>query len=157
MVDPFSWADMGRWLLGLRRVLPDRVLRWVWSQEKLLVKVRVFTVAEPPPHFFVQVERENPELTHLAFHVLNLTPFKLGIVAASGTLTLDSRVLGTRSSPDWLRLSARFADVNVFPGTISVTPRGNANMGRLPEAENDALSAVFAKARVRLDSFCLRA
>ncbi len=93
MADPFSWSDMGRWLFSLRRVFPDRLLRWVWSQDDLLAKVRIFTAAEPPPHFFVRVNRENPELTHLAFHVSNLTPFKLGIVAASGTLTLESREL----------------------------------------------------------------
>ena len=93
MADAFSWVDMGRWLFSLRRVLPDRVLRWVWSQDQFLAQVRVFTAAEPPPHLFVRVDRENPELTHLAFHVVNLTPFKLGIVAASGTVTLDSREL----------------------------------------------------------------
>ncbi len=95
MADPFTWADFGRWLLGFRRVFPDRVLRLVWSQDELLGNVRVLTSAEPPPQFFVRLDRENPELTHLAFHVLNLTPFKLGIVAVSGTLTLESRELFT--------------------------------------------------------------
>ena len=76
-------------------MLPDRVLRLAWSQEQLLAQVRILTAAEPPPHFFVRVDRENPELTHLAFHSVNLTPFKLSIVAVSGTVSLDSRNLFT--------------------------------------------------------------
>ena len=53
----------------------------------------MFPVVEPPPHLLVRQDRENPELAHLGFHVVNLTPFKLAIVAASGTVTLDSREL----------------------------------------------------------------
>ena len=93
MADLFSWTDFGRWLFSFRRALPDRLLRWVWSEDQLLAQIRVFPAAEPPAHFFVRVDRENPELTHLAFHVVNLTPFGLGIVAATGTVTLDSREL----------------------------------------------------------------
>ena len=93
MADAFSWTDLGRWLFSFRRVLPDRVLRWVWSEDKLLAQIRAFPVAEPPPHLFVRTDRENPELTGLGFHVLNLTPFKLSIVAASGKVTLESREL----------------------------------------------------------------
>ena len=74
---------------------PDRVLRLAWAQEQLLGQVRIITEAEPPAHFFVRVKRENPELTHLAFHAVNLTPFKLSIVAVSGTVSLDSRNLFT--------------------------------------------------------------
>ena len=93
MADAFAWTDLGRWLFSFQRLLPDRILRWAWSEDQLLARVRVFTAAEPPPHLFVRVERENPELTHLGFHVVNLTPFKLGIVAASAQVTLDSREL----------------------------------------------------------------
>lgn len=93
MADPFSWTDLGRWLFSLRRVLPDRALRWAWSEDQLLARIRAFPAAEPPPHFFVRTDRENPELTHLGFHVLNLTPFTLGIVAASGKVMIESREL----------------------------------------------------------------
>jgi hypothetical protein len=93
MADPFTWTDLGRWLLGFRRVLPDKVLRWVWKEEALLDRLRVFTVAEPPPHFFVAVNRENPELSHLRFNIFNPTPFKLEIVAVTGTLSLEDRQL----------------------------------------------------------------
>lgn len=93
MAQPFSWMDLGRWLFSFRRVLPDRVLRWAWSDEQLLARIRAFPVAQPPPHFYVRIDRENPELMHLGFHVLNLTPFTLSIVAASAQVTLDSREL----------------------------------------------------------------
>lgn len=93
MADLFSWTDLGRWLFSFRRALPDRLLRSVWSEDQLLAQIRVFPASEPPAHFFVRVDRENPELTLLAFHVVNLTPFRLGIVAATGTVTLDSREL----------------------------------------------------------------
>ena len=95
MADPFTWSDLGRWLISLRRVLPDKLLRLVWKEEALLEKVRISTIAEPPPHFFVQVQRENPEISNLRFNVLNLTPFKLEIVAITGTLSLDDKQLFT--------------------------------------------------------------
>ncbi len=93
MAELFSWTDLVRWLFNLRRVLPDRVLRWAWSGQQLLAQIRPFPLAEPSPQFFVQVKRENPELTHLEFLVLNLTPFRLGIVAAEGTVSMDSHEL----------------------------------------------------------------
>lgn len=93
MADTFSWTDLGRWLYSLRRVLPDRMLRWAWSEQQLLAQVQILPMAQPPPHFFVRVDRENPELTHLGFHVLNFTPFKVAVVAASGKVILESRDL----------------------------------------------------------------
>ena len=140
MADLFSWADMGRWLLSLRRVLPDRTLRWVWSQEELLAKVRVFTAAEPPPHFFVRVDREHPELAHLAFHVVNHTPFKLGIVAATGTLTLESRELFTHQQR--------------FITEVQLPPFDTATFGirhTLTEAQAQRLRAYpFSSARIMM-------
>lgn len=115
MSEPFSWLDLGRWLLGLRRVLPDRVLRWIWSDQKLLEKIEAFPVAQPPPHLFVRTDRENPELRHLAFRVFNRTPFALGIVAVSAKVVLDSREL--------------FSDDHRFSSEISLPPYG---MGVIP-------------------------
>ena len=91
MPDPFTWSDLGRWLFSFRRLVPDKVLRWAWSESELLAQIRVVTAAEPPPQFFVRPDRENPELTHLDFHVFNITPFKLAIVATAGSVMLDSR------------------------------------------------------------------
>lgn len=90
MADAFSWMDLGRWLYSLRRALPDRLLRWAWSDEQLLSKIQTFAVAQPPPYFFVRTEREHPELTSLGFHVVMFTPFTLAIVAASTRVILNS-------------------------------------------------------------------
>jgi hypothetical protein len=93
MADLLSWTDLSRWLFSLRRVLPDRLLRLAWSERELIKMIRVFPAAEPTPYLFVRVERGSPELEQLGFHVLNLTPFSLSIVAASGSVMLDSHVL----------------------------------------------------------------
>ena len=49
MADPatFTFGDFGRSLLALSRLLPNWLLRWRWSREKLLNRIEAFHFDQP--------------------------------------------------------------------------------------------------------------
>jgi hypothetical protein len=103
-----SWPELLRWgWTGLRRWLPQRVLSWSWSKEKVLQHVHLVHF-ESAPRFQVASDREPTELSFAGFNLFNHTPFKLQIVAA------DLRVSVFRE--EWIRYRER------FPSAIPAEP-----------------------------------
>lgn len=92
MTEIATWTTFGRWLISLARFIPDRVLRWVWSRERMLRAIEVFHF-EQSPRFYVRPERGVAELSSIGFNVSNFSPFSPTLVGAELTLTMDGREL----------------------------------------------------------------
>jgi hypothetical protein len=92
MSEVATWTTLGRWLLSLARFIPDRVLRWAWSGERLLRAIEVFHF-EQSPRFWVRPERGAAELSLIGFNVCNFSPFAPTLVGAELTVTMDGREL----------------------------------------------------------------
>jgi hypothetical protein len=91
-------------MLG-KKTIPDRILRWAWSDQELLGAIQVFHF-DQAPHFYVQSNRE-PELNLAGFNVFNFSPFKLAIVGADLRISVDSR--------EWLTYSQRLPTEILMP------------------------------------------
>lgn len=103
-----SWPELLRWSwTALRRWLPQRILSWSWSREKVLQHIHLVHF-ESAPRFQVAPSREPTELSFAGFNLFNHTPFKLQIVAA------DLRV--SVYHEEWLRYRER------FPSAIPIEP-----------------------------------
>jgi hypothetical protein len=93
MPEVASWTSLIRWLATLGRYLPDRVLRWAWSKEKVLGVIEAFHF-DQAPRFHVRAERLSGELSSIGFNVFNFSPFKLAFVGADLRIALDGMELG---------------------------------------------------------------
>ncbi len=93
MVETFSLSDLGRWLLTLlRRIAPDRILRWAWSDQELLARIEAFHFSQSP-RLQVNADRDTHELHQIGFNVFNFSPIALAIVGVDLRVSLDSREL----------------------------------------------------------------
>jgi len=92
MTEVATWTTLGRGLLSLARFIPDRVLRWAWSRERLLRAIEVFHF-EQSPRFWVAPERGSAELSLVGFNVFNFSPFAPTLVGAELTVAMDGREL----------------------------------------------------------------
>lgn len=91
MAEPAAWSELARWSVTLcKKALPERVLRWTWSDKKLLDAIQAFHFSQAP-HFYVQADREPAELQYVGFSIFNFSPFKLAIVGLDLRISVDSR------------------------------------------------------------------
>ena len=99
MTEPSSWSVALKWVVTLlKKALPDRLLRWAWSNQKLLQAIEVFHF-DQAPQFYVRSDRGTQELQTVGFNVFNFSPFKLTIVGADLQVLVDDR--------EWLTYSQR--------------------------------------------------
>jgi hypothetical protein len=82
----------------VKKVLPDRILRWAWPRQKLLPAIEVFPF-DQAPRFYVRSERAQHELSIVGFNVFNFSPLKLAIVCADLEIVIDGQ--------DWLAYRQR--------------------------------------------------
>jgi hypothetical protein len=93
MTDLFSWANFARWLVTLtQRFIPDRVLRWAWSDTELLARIDAVHF-NSAPHFYVHTDRDRHELESVGFDIFNLSPFTLAIVGVDVRVYEGDRLL----------------------------------------------------------------
>ncbi len=108
MTEPSSWSVALKWVVTLiKKALPDRLLRWAWSNQKLLQAIEVFPF-DQAPRFYVRSERGTYELHIVGFNVFNFSPFKLAIVGADLQVLVDDQ--------EWLTYKQR------IPTEIPMTP-----------------------------------
>jgi hypothetical protein len=90
MADPAAWSELARWSVTLcKKALPERLLRWTWSDKELLNAIQVVHF-EQAPHFYVQTDRHLAELQYVGFNLFNLSPFKLAIVGLDLRISVDN-------------------------------------------------------------------
>jgi hypothetical protein len=103
VADPSSLSTLLKWGgTAVKKAAPDRILRWRWPAQKVLSAITVFHF-DQAPHFYVQTNREPPELQQVGFNVFNFSPFKLAIVGADLRITVDI------DGRDWLTYDQRFS------------------------------------------------
>jgi len=91
MPDASTWSELARWSVTLgKKALPERVLRWAWTDKKLLGAIDAFHF-DQAPHFFVQTDRHIAELQYVGFNLFNFSPFKLAIVGLDLRIYVDSQ------------------------------------------------------------------
>ena len=91
MAEPSFWSALLKWVATLiRKMLPERLLRLAWPNQKLLAAIEVFSF-DQAPRFYVRSERPQHELHIVGFNVFNFSPFKLAIVGAELQIVLDSQ------------------------------------------------------------------
>jgi hypothetical protein len=99
MTELSSWSELGRWTWTLaRNGLPERMLRWAWKDQKILLAIHVVHF-EQWPRFYVRQDREPPQLAIVGFNLFNHTPFNLSVVGVDLRVSVDSR--------EWLTYSQR--------------------------------------------------
>jgi hypothetical protein len=99
VTEPSSWGTLLKWAVTfVKKMLPDRMLRWAWSNQALLQAIQVFPF-DQAPRFYVRAERAVQELHIVGFNVFNFSPFKLAIVGADLQIAVDNR--------EWLTYSQR--------------------------------------------------
>jgi len=91
VTEPTSWGALLKWAATLmKKMLPERILRRAWPNQKLLAAVEVFAF-DQAPRFYVRSERVQHELHLVGFNVFNFSPFKLTIVGADLEILIDSQ------------------------------------------------------------------
>ena len=108
MAELATWRTVGTWITKhILQWLPDRLLRLVWSQERLLAKIELFHF-NSAPQFQVRSNRLTAELSGGGFNVFNWSPFKLTIVAVDLRISINSQ--------EFHRYDKRFAsEIQVQP------------------------------------------
>lgn len=81
-----------RWLLGLLRFLPDRLIRWAFPKAKFLARIELFHFSQTA-WYQDYGGTSTPELQGLGFNLFNFTPYAFAIVGADIRATLDSQSL----------------------------------------------------------------
>jgi hypothetical protein len=91
MAEPAAWSELARWSVTLcKKALPERLLRWTWSDKKLLDAIHAFHF-DQTPRFYVQTDRQPSELQYVGFNLFNFSPFKLAIVGLDLRIYIDSQ------------------------------------------------------------------